>query len=86
MRKYRDRPMNLADAVLVGVAQRKRLRKALTLDHGDWQAYRSASGVPFTLIPESVVEQKDITAARMLEVWTFALFSGLTLLPPIHIV
>jgi predicted nucleic acid-binding protein len=32
MRKYRDLPMDLADAALVRVAERERLRRIFTLD------------------------------------------------------
>lgn len=54
MRKYRDHPMDLADAALVRVAERDRLRTIFTLDHGDFRTYRPAHGKPFTLIPDSL--------------------------------
>ena len=40
MRKYRDLPMDLADAALVRVAERERLRRTFTLDRRDFQIYR----------------------------------------------
>ncbi len=40
MRKYRDLPMDLADAALVRVAERERLRRIFTLDQRDFQIYR----------------------------------------------
>jgi predicted nucleic acid-binding protein len=54
MRKYRDRPMDLADAALVRVAERDRLRTVFTLDHEDFRIYRPAPGKTFTLIPNSL--------------------------------
>jgi predicted nucleic acid-binding protein len=42
MRKYRDLPMDLADAALVRVAERERLRRIFTLDRRDFQIYRPA--------------------------------------------
>ena len=53
MRKYHDRPMDLADAALVRLAERERLRTIFTLDHADFRIYR-AHGKPFTLIPETL--------------------------------
>ena len=55
MRKYRDRPMDLADAALVRVAEREQLRTVFTLDHGDFRIYRLPHGKPFTLIPATLV-------------------------------
>jgi hypothetical protein len=40
MRKYRDLPMDLADAALVRVAERERLRRIFTVDRRDFQIYR----------------------------------------------
>lgn len=40
MRKYRDLPMDLADATLVRVAERERLRQIFTLDRRDFQIYK----------------------------------------------
>jgi predicted nucleic acid-binding protein len=55
MRKYRDRPMDLADAALVRIAERQHLRTVFTLDHGDFRTYRLPHGKPFTLIPDTLV-------------------------------
>ena len=54
MRKYRDRPMDLADAALVRVAERDHLRTVFTLDHEDFRIYRPAPGKAFSLIPDSL--------------------------------
>jgi hypothetical protein len=54
MHKYSDHPMDLADAVLVRVAEREGLRTIFTLDHGDFGVYRLAHGKAFILIPESL--------------------------------
>ena len=54
MRKYSDHPMDLADAVLVRVAERGGLRTIFTLDHSDFGAYRLPQGKAFILIPESL--------------------------------
>lgn len=40
MRKYRDLPMDLADAALVRVAEREKLRRVFTLDRRDFSLYR----------------------------------------------
>ncbi|MBI4573708.1 MAG: toxin-antitoxin system, toxin component [candidate division NC10 bacterium] len=54
MRKYHERPMDLADAAPVRVAERERLRAVFTLDHRDFRIYRAAHGKPFTLIPDTL--------------------------------
>jgi predicted nucleic acid-binding protein len=51
MGKYRDLPMDLADAALVRVAERERLRHVFTLDQRDFRAYRPAGLGRFGLIP-----------------------------------
>ena len=50
MRKYRDLPKDLADAALVRVAVRERLRRMFTLDRRDFQIYRllESAGSPST--------------------------------------
>jgi predicted nucleic acid-binding protein len=50
MEKYRDLPMTLADATLVAVGERRRLRTVLTLD-GDFHVYRTATRAGFDLLP-----------------------------------
>ena len=44
MDSYADRPMDLADASLVVAAERLRTRRVLTLDRGDFDAYRLRRG------------------------------------------
>jgi uncharacterized protein len=51
MRKYRDLPMDLADAALVRVAERERLRRIFTLDRRDFQIYRPSRIGRFVLLP-----------------------------------
>ena len=40
MTKYRDRPMDFADATLVYLAARESLSLILTVDHDDFETYR----------------------------------------------
>jgi hypothetical protein len=51
MAKYRDLPMDLADAALVRVAERDRIRHVFTLDQRDFRVYRPAGLGRFGLIP-----------------------------------
>jgi predicted nucleic acid-binding protein len=51
MEKYRDRPMDLADASLVALAEERALRDILTLDHADFQIYRLQRRQTFRLWP-----------------------------------
>ena len=51
MRKYRDLPMDLADAALVRVAERERLRRIFTLDRRDFQIYRPSRIGRFAILP-----------------------------------
>jgi len=51
MRKYRDLPMGLADAALVRVAEREKLRRIFTLDRRDFEVYRPARMGRFSIIP-----------------------------------
>lgn len=51
MRKYRDLPMDLADAALVRVAERERLRRIFTLDRRDFQIYRPSRIGRFVIFP-----------------------------------
>jgi len=50
MRKYRDLPMDLADATLVAVAESKRLRTVFTLD-ADFRVYRLPGSAAFEIVP-----------------------------------
>ena len=47
LRQYRDRPMDLADASLVLLAQRTGLIEILTIDRADFDVYRLADGRSF---------------------------------------
>jgi hypothetical protein len=51
MRKYRDLPMDLADASLVRVAERERLRRIFTIDRRDFQIYRPLRIGRFMVLP-----------------------------------
>ena len=51
MEKYRDLPMDLADAALVRVAEREGLRHVLTLAQRDFNVYRLPRKGRFTLLP-----------------------------------
>ncbi len=51
MRKYRDLPMDLADAALVRVAERERLRRIFTLDRRDFHIYRPVRIGRFAVLP-----------------------------------
>jgi hypothetical protein len=51
MAKYRDRPMDFADATLVHLAAREGLSLILTVDHDDFQTYRIGGRKRFTILP-----------------------------------
>lgn len=51
MKKYRDLPMDLADAALVRVAEREKIRTIFTLDRRDFHLYRPVKLGRFSLIP-----------------------------------
>lgn len=51
MHKFRDLPMDFADATLVRVAQREGISRIFTLDRRDFSVYRGARGRPFTIVP-----------------------------------
>lgn len=51
MRKYANRPMDLADAALITVAEREDIRKIFTVDRKDFAVYRLRGRVRLTLIP-----------------------------------
>jgi predicted nucleic acid-binding protein len=51
MRKYSNRPMDLADAALVRVAEREGLRKIFTVDRRDFSVYRLHGRTRLSLIP-----------------------------------
>ena len=51
MHKYRDLPMDLADAALVRVAERDRISRVFTLDRRDFAVYRPARLGRFEIVP-----------------------------------
>ena len=51
MKKYRDLPMDLADAALVRVAERERIQRVFTLDRKDFTVYRPQGIERFMLVP-----------------------------------
>jgi uncharacterized protein len=52
MKKYKDLPMDLADAALVAVAEREKIRRIFTLDRRDFEVYRPAKLGRFILLPQ----------------------------------
>ncbi len=51
MTKYADRPMDLADAALVRVAEREGIRRVFTVDRNDFSVYRLHGRVALAIIP-----------------------------------
>ena len=51
MIKYADRPMDLADAALVTVAERDGIRKIFTVDRNDFSVYRLHGRISLAVIP-----------------------------------
>jgi predicted nucleic acid-binding protein len=51
MEKYRDLPMDLADAGLVRVAERDSLTRIYTLDRRHFSVYRPGRGRRFSIVP-----------------------------------
>ncbi len=51
MEKYRDLPMDFADATLVHVANREQIGKVFTVDRRDFSVYRLSDGRSLELIP-----------------------------------
>jgi len=51
MRKYRDRPMDFADATLVHLAQRESLTTVFTIDHDDFETYRVGGRKRLRILP-----------------------------------
>jgi predicted nucleic acid-binding protein len=51
MRKYADRPMDMADAAVVRVAEREGIRTIFTVDRKDFSIYRLHGRVRPTVIP-----------------------------------
>jgi predicted nucleic acid-binding protein len=51
MNRYKDQPMDLADAALVRVAEREGLRLIFTLDRRHFEVYRIMRRTRFTILP-----------------------------------
>ena len=51
MKKYRDRPMDLADASLVRLAERESLSTIFTIDHDEYETYRIKGRSRFRVLP-----------------------------------
>ena len=51
MRKYRDLPMDLADAALVRVAEREKIARVFTIERRDFELYRPRGLPRFTILP-----------------------------------
>lgn len=51
MKKYRMLPMDLADAALVAVAERERIRRIFTIDRREFSLYRPAKPGKFMIVP-----------------------------------
>jgi uncharacterized protein len=51
MQKYRDLPMDLADAALVRVAEREKISRVFTIDRRDFEIYRPRGIRRFTILP-----------------------------------
>ena len=54
MSKYRDLPMDLADAALVAAAETRKIKSVFTLDHKDFSVYRPSHMKRFELIPQQL--------------------------------
>lgn len=52
MHRYRDRPMDFADATLVHLARRESLTTIFTVDHNDFETYRIEGRKRFRIVPE----------------------------------
>jgi uncharacterized protein len=49
--KYADRPMDLADAALIRIAEREGIRKIFTVDKKDFAVYRIHGRIRPSIIP-----------------------------------
>lgn len=54
MSKYRDLPMDLADAALVRVAEREKIERVFTIDQSDFRVYRPKGIDAFEVLPEAL--------------------------------
>lgn len=51
MRRYRDRPMDFADATLVRLAERESVFTVFTIDHDNFETYRTFGRKRFRILP-----------------------------------
>lgn len=51
MVRYRDRPMDFADATLVHLAERESLTSVFSVDHDDFETYRIGTRRRFRIVP-----------------------------------
>ena len=51
MVRYRDRPVDFADATLVHLAERESLTSVFTVDHDDFETYRIGVRRRFRIVP-----------------------------------
>lgn len=51
MERYKDRPMDFADATLVHLARRENLATIFTIDHNDFETYRIEGKRRFRIVP-----------------------------------
>lgn len=51
MKQYADRPMDLADAALIHVAEREHVRRFFTIDRKDFSVYRLYGRIRPTILP-----------------------------------
>lgn len=54
MKQYHDLPMDLADATLMALGEKRNLSKIFTLDHKDFGIYKPRHMKRFTLLPSTV--------------------------------
>ena len=51
MKQYADRPMDLADAALIRVAEREGIRQFFTIDRKDFSVYRLHGKIKPSILP-----------------------------------
>jgi predicted nucleic acid-binding protein len=64
MGKYADRPVDLADAALIRVAEREGIRKIFNVDREDFTVFRLHGRVRPNIIPQTVFQEASADRAR----------------------
>ena len=64
MIKYADRPMDLADAALVRVAEREGIRRIFTVERNDFTVYRLHGRVGLAIVPRSRTPEYESPLSR----------------------